>query len=142
MKSKQSGFTLIELVMVIVILGILAAVALPKFVNLAGDAGDAAASGTAGALSSASGINYAQYSAKNGVVAATGPYAVISGTATCNTLLPMLSGGALPTNVTFVANNTITCAGGAGNVDKTNCMVKHSQGATAAGFAVSAICTS
>jgi prepilin-type N-terminal cleavage/methylation domain-containing protein len=60
--KKQTGFTLIELIMVIVILGILAATALPKFVNLSSDASDAALQGVAGALSSANTINYAQYS--------------------------------------------------------------------------------
>jgi len=60
MKSRQqSGFTLIELVMVIVILGILAVVAVPQFLDLRGDARQASLQGIAGALSSASAINKA-----------------------------------------------------------------------------------
>ncbi len=62
MKQNQSGFTLIELVMVIVILGVLAAVALPRFVDLKGDAVAASTQGVAGALSSGFSINYASRS--------------------------------------------------------------------------------
>ena len=97
--KKQSGFTLIELVVVIVILGILAATALPKFVDLTADAYQAAADGYGGALSSANALNYSGCAAKGGVAT---PDKCVKVT-TCSQLGAMLmppitiTVGALPT---------------------------------------------
>ena len=104
MQARQSGFTLIELVVVIVILGILAVVAVPQFIDLSGDARTAAVTGVAGALSSANAINFAARSENS-----TKGVAVTN----CTSLSSALNGG-LPANYTITssaitAGTTATC---------------------------------
>jgi len=65
-KSAQSGFTLIELIMVVVILGILSAVAIPRFADLGSEARTASIEGLAGALKSSSAIVHAKWLAGGG----------------------------------------------------------------------------
>ncbi|MGH8750776.1 MAG: type II secretion system protein [Burkholderiales bacterium] len=71
MKKQQSGFTLIELVVVIVILGILAATAIPRFADLANSARVASVNGVLGGVRSASSLAHA-LALVNGQTAAAG----------------------------------------------------------------------
>ena len=56
MRNRQTGFTLVELIVVIVVLGILAATAIPRFANFTQQSRIAALNGVAGAIHGATTI--------------------------------------------------------------------------------------
>jgi len=69
--KKQTGFTIIELVVVIALLGILAAVALPRFINVTGDAHNAAVKGAAGGFAAGVALAKAKAVVENAASGAT-----------------------------------------------------------------------
>ena len=140
MKRIQSGFTLVEIVMVIVIIGILAAIAVPQFVNLKTDAYIAASKGFAGALNASNSINVVGCAAKNGVVTAN----VCSTVAKCSDLKTLVQPniaftiGALP--ATTVGGTLYLVADTASTAAGVTCNAVYGDG-TAAGTAFTFVAT-
>ena len=117
--KRQSGFTIIEIIIVIIILGLLAATALPKMLNITDKAEDAAIDGVAGGFASAVGLVRAQWevdgrpkgnggAANTTIVTLDGEKIGINVTEdTANGIVPGYPTGKDQTN-TNVTNGTIT----------------------------------
>lgn len=105
MRKQQSGFTLIELIMVIVILGILSAFALPRFADLSSDAEEAATNGALAAVKSASAIVHAAALASN-QTGATGSV-TLEGNTSISTVYGYAASSAICTAATL---DGFTCA--------------------------------
>jgi prepilin-type N-terminal cleavage/methylation domain-containing protein len=91
LNKNQSGFTLVELVVVVAVIGVLAVIAAPKIVGVASNARDASLSAVASSMTAAMARNYADREATGGGSAIT----------KCSNVILLMEGLAIPTGYAF-----------------------------------------
>ena len=123
MIKQQSGFTLIELIMVIVVLGALAVSAIPRYVDLQQEADQAAVDGVAGALAAGAAINYAACVAGDGDCMDSTTAATTGELADCEDTPLTIAGGAVGVPATGYTVAAAPFTGAKGTTE--TCTVTH-----------------